>query len=89
MNEYLGEHNWEPMKGYMIVGFDIWRIIWEGKPTLSGWDNPLRRECIDRFANCQDADDKEMELRGRKEKNVSYYILPLQLKCPSEALVEK
>lgn len=81
--EYLGEHNWEAMKGFIIVGFQVWATIWAGKPSRSGWDTPLRRELVESFANCQDADEYETELRNRKKKNISFYTLPLQIKCPS------
>ena len=81
--EYLGEHNWAPMNGYMIVGFEIWMTTWEGNPTLSGWDNVLKREAIYQFANFQDAVARETELINRRLLNQSFMVLPLQVKCPS------
>lgn len=82
---YLGDHNWQATDGYIIVCFEIYRIVWAGKPSLSGWDNPLRRELIEQYANAHDADERENTLRNQREPNISYITLPLQVKKTSTA----
>ncbi len=83
--DYLGKHNWEPMPGRIIVCFELHRKTWAGKPSRSGWDNVIKSEVVERYANCQDAEKRETELLERNEPNISYLTLPLQVKKPTES----
>lgn len=80
--ETCDDSAWTPIKGYKIIGWTLWKTIWEGKPNLSGWDNPKHREVVDHFTTQKEANEKELELRQRKIPNISFCVLPLQAKCP-------
>lgn len=81
--DYLGEHMWHAIPGYMIVGFELKRKVWEGMPTRSGWDNIKSVETIELYANIDDAIAHEARLREAGSKRLSYEIHPIQVKCPS------
>lgn len=75
---------WGPMRNFVIVGFEVWRTVWECKPTLSGWDNVSSRKVVERFASAADALALEKKLvdRNSQRKRFSYQTLPIQVLAP-------
>ncbi len=82
------ENPWQPMGNFVIVGFEVWRTVWECNPTRSGWDNVSSRKVVERFASVTDALVLEKKLvdHNSQRKRFSYETLPIQILAPGQAL---
>ncbi len=85
VNQILcGDSPWAPFApGYVIVGFEVQRKVWEGDPDLDGWDNIRSVEVVARFANAHDAEVHEKILREQRVPHRSYETVPIQVRIPN------
>lgn len=69
---------WQIPEGYKLVGYEIEETEWEGKPTLSEWDNPKQTKIIDRTTTQEAA---EHIIDRYKRRLCSYFIAPIFVRC--------